>query len=242
MKISQHVHSALLDWDAGRVESAMMHACAALDGTAARMFQSERKNSVRFKRCIRQFHWLIEPALAIGINLDTSRFKNVPLRNNLAPDFADVVYEIHRCAHAHGDEVPQEFELILCADNEFSWTMGEGVLQLPHRALFALLFVAVFAPVNSREAPLPGAYLSLGYGEGQDRFDLGTSWGKSADMVSVAKKHSFTRVEFEYERLPDAPPLAPHARLTFRVPEEVGEAACTWTLSTLEDETNLATD
>lgn len=151
-------------------------------------------NAERYKRCLRHFYWAIEPALGAGLNLDLTKFSNIKLRKIQDPDFADIVYEVFRCAHAHGDEVPSEFEVIFGNEHSRTWMMGDGVLQLPHTLLFALLFVAVFAPVNKGERDLPGAFLTLGAGDTKNEFLISDSWGKSAMLEPIAARHNPVRV------------------------------------------------
>jgi hypothetical protein len=195
MKISEHVYSALLDWDAGRFESALTHACIAVDGTARRMFPNEG-NRKRYIRCLRHFYWIIEPALGAGIDLEKTRFSNILLNNKVEPDFAEIVYEVFRCAHAHGDEVPSAFELVMATEGLREWSLGDGVLKLPSTLLFALLFVAVFAPVNKDERLLADAFLTLGSGDHKDVFPISEWWGRSADLEPIAAKHNSVRVHF----------------------------------------------
>jgi hypothetical protein len=197
MKISNHVDSALIDWEAGRLESALTHALIAVDGTARRMFP-KLGNAERYKRCLRHFYWIIEPALGAGIKLEATRFSNIQSGGLKDPDFADIVYKVFRCAHAHGDEVPLEFELTRGHSGGRMWTIGDGVLNLPHTLIFALLFVAVFAPVNKDERPIPGAWLTLGAPESQDSFPISEWWGRSADLQPIAAKHNAVRVTFEF--------------------------------------------
>jgi hypothetical protein len=197
MKIADHVDSALLDWGLGRLESALTHALIAVDGTARRMFPS-LGNAQRYKRCLRHFNWIIEPALGAGINLEATKFSNINLSGLSNPDFADIVYKVFRCAHAHGDEVPLEFALTLGNAEGRMWTIGDGVLNLPDTLIFALLFVAVFAPVNKDERPLPGAILTLGAEENRDTFEISDWWGRSADLQPIAAKHNTVRLSLEF--------------------------------------------
>jgi len=58
--------------------------------------------------------------------------------------------------------------------------------------------VAVFAPVNSDEPAIPGAYLTLGAPPHQHRFDISTSWGQSAKLEPIAKKLNPVRVHIVF--------------------------------------------
>lgn len=197
MRIANHVQYALDDFDLGRHDSALLHACMAIDGTARRMFPNDN-NSSRYKKCLRHFYWILEPALGTGIDLTKTKFSYLTIGKNNEPDFADIVYSVFRCAHAHADEVPPEFELILGGDSERYWQMSANSLNLPHTVIFALLFVAVFAPVNKDETPLPSYWLTLGSGEHKNSFHLSESWGKSAFLQPIALKHNSVKVHMTF--------------------------------------------
>lgn len=193
MKVADHVESALIDWDMGRLDSALTHACIAVDGTARRMFPN-LGNRNRYIRCLRHFYWMVEPALGAGIDLEKTTFPEVKIKNGTPPDFAEIVYEVFRCAHAHGDEVPPQFNLIMGGEDSLTWIMGEGTLQFPHTLLFALLFVAVFAPVNKDERPLGNSYLTLGGEPHMSKFIIGDWWGRAADLQPIAQKYNKVRI------------------------------------------------
>ena len=110
MKLFDQVRKVFSDGAAGDMEAAMLHACTAVDATARRLYPSDPGVGSRFVRCVREYYWLVEPMLAPGFNLVDTRFGNVVLKKGNPPAFAQVVYEVHRCAHAHGDEVPIAFD------------------------------------------------------------------------------------------------------------------------------------
>lgn len=83
------------------------------------------------------------------------------------PDFADMIYGIHRCSHAHGAEVPDGFEFIPdVADNTGTTALHIqlGAIGLSDRFIWALINILVLDPVNKGlDAPeLNGYWLEMG--------------------------------------------------------------------------------
>jgi hypothetical protein len=98
-----------------------------------------------------------------GLNLVDTRFSNVKLRKTTSPGFPEIIYEVFRCSHAHGEEVPPSFSVTISKGPFLShWTLTEGELHMPDRVVWALLAVAVFAEVNRGEKSAGNYYLSLG--------------------------------------------------------------------------------
>jgi hypothetical protein len=194
LKLSQQVIYAIDDAGAGKLDAALLHACIAIDTTSKRCFPAEKAVGRRFVNCIRKYYWIIEPMLGAGVNLVDSRFGNVNLKKISAPDLAEFVFEVFRCSHAHGDEVPGVYSIMPTVGTQLSiWSFGHGELHMPDRIIWALLAVAVFAEVNAREKSDGDYYLSLG----NDRFPLCDWWGRETDFRPVAKSYNQTRVTFE---------------------------------------------
>ena len=188
MKLSDHVACAIEDRRAGKFESALMHACVAVDGTAKRLYPNESGNR---ERCVRSYYWLIEPMLHAGLNLTECRFENVPLKHTSSPDFADIVYAIFRCSLAHGDEVPDGFSVLEAEDESPTrWRMGYGELHMPKSIVPALLAVTVFSKINRDQTSTGGHFLSLD----QDRFIIAGWWGREDDFRPIAASKNTIRV------------------------------------------------
>jgi len=194
MKLADHVLQSFDDACAGKFDLALLHACIAIDATSKRLFPSERKVGARYTNCVRRYYWIVEPMLVGGINLAETRFSNIRLTRAQPPDLADIIYEVFRCSHAHGDEVPPNYSVILTSGNFNSeWVMADNELHMPDRIIWALLGVTVFANVNRGETNAGSYFLSLG----DDRFLLRDWWGREDDFKPFATKHNTTRVKFE---------------------------------------------
>lgn len=125
MKVGMSVKKSIDDWTLGDFESAMLHACNAVDGTAKKVFPLIGGNKERFTRLLRDNYDILGPMGIPGVDLVQTRLP-VPVVKPTAlggqPDLADVIYGIHRCSHGHGDELPQGFELIPDAAGERALT------------------------------------------------------------------------------------------------------------------------
>jgi len=192
MKLSDQVTIAIDDAQVGKFEAALLHACVAIDATSKRLYPSKNKVGKRYIACLRDYYWLIEPMIGTGLNLVETRFENVPLRNNPSPDLAEIIYEVFRCKHAHGDEVPPSFSVIRCEGGFGSrWLLAKGELHMPDRVVWALLGVAVFSRANKNEKTTGDYFLSLG----ADKFPIAEWWGREDDFRLIADRYNSIRVK-----------------------------------------------
>jgi len=194
MKLAQQVLYAIDDAGANKFESALLHACIAINTTSKRLTLAKTKVRDRYVACLRNYYWILEPMLGPGINLVETKFENIQLKNNCSPDLAEIIYEIFRCSHAHGDEVPIAFSVTPTTDSECSrWILGNGEIHMPDRIIWALLSVAVFSRVNASEKSDGNYYLSLG----DHRFLLREWWGREDDFRVIAAQYNQTRVTLD---------------------------------------------
>lgn len=194
MKISDSVIGSIDDFAAGKIESSVMHACFAVDGTARKLVGSNNDSRKRFVSFLRDHYWLLEPMVTPGINLVDTRWGNVPLSKQPNPDLAEIIYEVHRCSHGHGDEVPGGFKFTRSVGTKESlMEMSAGVLHLPDRLPFGLLAAAVLARVN-RDQVVPDRYfLTLG----EEKFTINDWWGRESDFRPIAAKYNQIRVHLQ---------------------------------------------
>jgi hypothetical protein len=163
--------------DAGKLLSALMHACAALDGTASKLYPSETNNRNRFVDTFDRYLWVIEPMLAVGINLEETSFECIKLGKRPSK-FSEIIYEIFRCNLAHGSEIPSGFEVLLRNSNEHRLIiLGQQRLEIPDTIIFALLAAAVFSTVNAGQNLGKESWL----GCGTMHFIIDKWWGREAD-------------------------------------------------------------
>lgn len=151
MKIAQHIKQSLEAAGNHDLEQAILSACIAVDGTAAKMYPSEKQVGTRFRRFIDEHIDIIELMFG-GINLKETLF---PFKNNkgvVGLSFADIIYEKFRCNLAHGSELPDGFGLaVQIAEyvQQFDIDIIKQSMTLPQSAIYALGLTCVLAPVNS---------------------------------------------------------------------------------------------
>lgn len=181
----------------------MLHACNAIDGTAAKVYPVERSSNLRFTNLLRRHDDILGATGAPGIDLQTTRFP-VKLTNpkadprSMMPDIADVIYGVHRCTHGHGDELPAGFELLEDAAGPPGLTritIENGTIQLSDRVIFGLLFVAVLEPANSGQR-VPDSYF-LFYGRGH-KLVINAWWGRAADFRQLLAENPLPKVTMDF--------------------------------------------
>jgi hypothetical protein len=202
VKISDSVRKAIDDWQQRELEAAMLHACNAIDGTARKLYPSLR-NKERFTRLLRENYGILGPMGAPGIDLDNTQWPvdvKSPTAPSGKPDMADVLYGIHRCCHAHGDELPQGFELLLDAAGPSRRTrilVERGKLRLSDRMIFALLAIAVLSPVNKGEAAAALDTYFLTFGDSA-KLMINDWWGRAGDFPAIAAKDPMPSVRLDF--------------------------------------------
>jgi hypothetical protein len=206
MKLTETIRCVFDDALAGKTEAALLHACNSIDFTAKLLYPSEISGGKRFVRCIREYYWLVEPMMGVGLNLVDTRFDNIHIpKLKVPPDFADIVYSIHRCSHAHGNEVAPEYELLPThGPYGAEWRMRAGSLQIPDRVIWALTSVAVFCRENRRHH---------GWGEtreltwAEEKFPIANWWGREQDIKPLASRWNTARVKINTHTFPEGPDI-----------------------------------
>jgi hypothetical protein len=188
VNVGNSVRKAIDDWTQGELESAMLHACNAVDGTAKKV-RPDLGSKARFTMLLRENYDILGPMGAPGIDLRASRF-SVPIARATTddgePDLADVVYSIHRCTHGHGDELPDGFELfgdVQGLPRHTRIDVRPGAVRLSDRMIFGLLAVAVMSPANASQTVPDGYVLTFG---SQVVMPINEWWGRAADFPAVA--------------------------------------------------------
>jgi hypothetical protein len=199
MKVGDSVRRAIDDWTQGEFDSAMLHACNAIDGTASKRYPQEGSNA-RFTRLIRENYSIFGPMGAPGIDVVATRWP-VMLERPKAPgggaDIADVIYGVHRCSHGHGDELPDGFELLPDAagpDRHTRMKIERGKVRLSDRVIFGLLAVAVLSPENA-DQNVPDDYYLTYAGE---RLPINEWWGRAADFPAVVAREQLPSVKLDF--------------------------------------------
>lgn len=178
METAEYVRKAIEDWERDELEPSFLHALAAVDGTAAKSYPQIDGVRNRFVRLIDEHLWLIEPMLAIGVNLETTKFDWIRLKNRESR-FSEVIYEVFRCNLAHGSPIPKGSGItVRMSHNARKASFGPDLVVLPDTVIFAMLAVVVFAPANAGQRIGDSHYLS----HAERRFVIDEWWGRGADV------------------------------------------------------------
>jgi hypothetical protein len=198
--VGDSVRKSIADWEAGDAQFAMMHACNAIDGTAGKVHPSLGSNA-RFTRLLRDNYCILGPMGAPGINIESTRWPvkvEKPKAAGGLPDLADVIYGVHRCAHSHGEALPNGFELLPDASGPPRMTrfsIQKGKVQLSDRIIFGLLAVAVLSPVNADQTVPDGYHLSFA----GIVLPINDWWGRAADIGPVLATEVLPLVKLDFK-------------------------------------------
>lgn len=201
MDVAKSVKKAIDEWEANDLDSAILHSCNAVDGTARKHYGAKAKGGERFTRLLRENYSILGPMSMPGINLDETRFPvkvRCPKASGGRPDLADVIYGIHRCCHGHGEALPEGFELVpdtRRADLRTTTHISNGRVRLSDRVIFGLIAVAVLAPANADKRGLDGYHLTLGDAH---TLPINDWWGRAEDFLSIAKTCAIPLVTLEF--------------------------------------------
>jgi hypothetical protein len=209
--VGNSVRKAIDDYVADEVDAAMIHACNAVDGTASKLYPALGSNA-RFTRLLRDNYFILEPMAAPGINLQETRFPvkvERPKAPGGLPDYADVIYGIHRCHHGHGEALPGGFELLRDATGQPGHTSmtvekkapGMGRVRFSDRAIFGLLAVAVLSPVNADQKVPDGYHFT--FGRRPVRLEINDWWGRANGFVAIAALEPMPRVTLDLSTMMD---------------------------------------
>jgi hypothetical protein len=140
---------------------------------------------------------------APGIDLIETRFPVTVLKATTQdgqPDLADVLYGIHRCCHAHGDELPDGFELLSNVAGPKRYTqmrVERGKVRLSDRMIFGLLAVAIVSPANSNQASgkLDGYFLTF---SDSANLPINEWWGRAADFQAIIAQDPIPQVKLDF--------------------------------------------
>jgi hypothetical protein len=194
MEVGKSISKAIAEGISGDLESAMLHACNAVDGTAKKVYPALGVGA-RFTTLLREGYASILEPMMPGINLERTVF---PIRMRGGgpgglPDVADILYVVHRCHHGHGEPLPVGYELIPDTTTEPPRTTmnmklnpaGDWVLRLSDRSIYGMLAVALLSPANVSQV-LDGVRLTYSSVSGDVRLWLDNGWwGRADDFAAI---------------------------------------------------------
>lgn len=177
-------------------EAAMLHACNAVDGTASKRFGSKEPNAKRFTNIIREELLVFEHIGMPAIDLYRTRFpyKMKKQSPDGRPDIADVLYYMHRCAHGHGDDVEEGFELQRCGGvaGNHSMRFTPDAVRLPESAILGLAAIAVLAPENADQRAWDASIPWVG-----GTLLVNDWWGRKTDFLALAEQDGYNQYKLD---------------------------------------------
>lgn len=201
MNVGESVRKSIDDWEQDELESAMLHACNAIDGTARKVYPSIPGSNSRFTQLLRDNYAILGPMGAPGIDLEMTRFPvevKRPKAQGGQPDLADVIYGIHRCVEGHGAELPAGFELLPDSKGPPRLTnmaVRRGKVRLSDRIIFGLLAVAVLSPANDDQRVPDDYYLTFGT---DVVLPINEWWGRAGDFGAIVAKDPVPSVRLDF--------------------------------------------
>lgn len=199
MNVGKSVSKAIDEMGRKDNESAMLHACNAIDGTAKKLYPKLGSNA-RFTKLLRENYAIFGPMSMPGIDLVETRFPISvahPKATGGQPDIADVIYGIHRCTHGHGEELPTGFEMIedvAAVDGVTRIIVEKGKIQLSDRAVFGLVAVAVLSPASVGQTVPKGYFLSLN----GVKMEINDWWGRADDFYQITDMVKMPNVKMDF--------------------------------------------
>ncbi len=222
MDVGNSIRKAIAEHQSGDLDAAMIHACNAVDGTAAKVYPNMTSNAARFKRLLRENCLDIIEPMVPGVNLVETIFPvqiQTPKGPGKTPDFADILYVIHRCNHNHGAPLPVGFELVPDALGKLDGTRmtvdknltGQWVVRFSDRVIFGMLAVALLSPANADQRISDGHHLTYESASGDVRVRLDNDWwGRASDFAAITSMdRKRIRVKLDFSNVMPAPPATP---------------------------------
>ena len=200
MKTSDHIKNSLDACDSRELDKAMLFACLAIDGTAKRMYPDIERVGERYRKFITDHIDIIELMFG-GINLKETVF---PFKNNKSKvgiKFEDIVYEKFRCSLAHGDELPDGFEItIKLAEGiqQFKIDIEHQTMTLPESVIYALGLACVLAPVNAEQKIGNNLYH---YRDPINMYVVDRWWGKIECARQIMDFENQGRVKMDFSQV-----------------------------------------
>ena len=200
MTIGDQIRCSIDDFEDGtKFEASLSHSCTGINATSTKLFGNvQGEIGKNYKKCLRQYYWLLEPMLG-SINLVDTKFTwGRLLSKTLTPDLTDIVYEAFRCTHAHGAEHPISFSYLPCANTggPVRFEFEENIMAFPDTIIFALLSVTILSEVNKDCAQnnLDGYIFTLG----DEQFNVNDWWGREEDFRPIADRHNTNRLTLNF--------------------------------------------
>jgi hypothetical protein len=200
MKIADHVKYSLDACDSKELDKAMLFACLAVDGTAKKMYPDIQKVGERIRKFIVEHLDIIELMFG-GLNLKETVFPFKDNKGNIGVRFEDIVYEKFRCSLAHGDQLPDGYDItVKVADGiqQFVIDISGQSMTLPESAIYALGLPCILAPVNADQKIGSNLYH---YHDPINYYVVDRWWGKVECARKIMDFENQVRVKMDFSNV-----------------------------------------
>jgi hypothetical protein len=200
MKIADHIKYSLDACDSKELDKAMLFACLAVDGTAKKMYPDIQKVGERIRKFIVEHLDIIELMFG-GLNLKETVFPFKDNKGNIGVRFEDIVYEKFRCSLAHGDQLPDGYDItVKVADGiqQFMIDISGQSMTMPESAIYALGLPCVLAAVNADQKIGSNLYH---YRDPINQYVVDRWWGKVECARKIMDFENQVRVKMDFSNV-----------------------------------------
>ena len=204
MKIADHIKYSLDACDSRELDKAMLFACLAIDGTAKKMYPQIGKVGERFRKFILEHLDIIEMMFG-GLNLQETVFPFKNNKGNIGVKFEDIVYEKFRCNLAHGNELPDGYDITVKVSDgiqQFMIDISGQSMTFPESAIYALGLPCVLAQVNADQKIGSDLYH---YRDPINHYAVDRWWGKIECARSIMDFEKQVKVKMDFSNVWPSP-------------------------------------
>jgi len=172
-----------------------MHVCAAVDGTAKKMYPSMRTEE-RMCKLINENIDIVELMVG-GIDFKETVFP-FPSKNRTELTFAEILYLKFRCSFVHGDELEDGYGISPQIDigiQQFFIDLKKNAITLPQSTIYALGLLCVLLPINADQQIGNSKYW---YGDPINSYVIDRWWGKIDCARSIMDFNSQVKVKMSF--------------------------------------------
>lgn len=200
MKIAKLIKYSLDACDRRELDNAMLHACIAIDGTATKMYPTINHVGVRFRKFIVENIDIIELMFG-GLDLRETIFPFKDKKGNFGVKFEDIVYEKFRCNLAHGNELPDGYDINIKIEDgiqQFMIDIDRQSMTFPESAIFALGLPCVLSPVNADQKIGNNNYY---YSDFINKYNIDRWWGKLDCARTLMDFESLVKIKIDFSNV-----------------------------------------
>ncbi len=204
MKIADHIKCSLDACDSRELDKAMLFACLAIDGTAKKLYPEIDKVGARFRKFIVEHLDIIELMFG-GLDLRETVFPFKDNKGNVGVKFEDIVYEKFRCNLAHGNELPDGYDITVKVSDgiqQFMIDISGQSMTFPESAIFALGLPCVLSPVNANQKIGSNLYH---YRDPINHYAVDRWWGKVDCARAIMDFGAQVKVKMDFSNVWPSP-------------------------------------